>query len=432
VPGRSSALACTALLLLAGCIFRTVAEQQRLIDSACRIIGHVSTVGDSEHPIIVGLVVKPGEADAVLIDHFVIEGEGDFGFATHAGTYGLGAFESLDDDLTYDAGEPGLGVNAEQPIRCAEGQTVSGIELRIPRDGHLRVEGSFDLASMQGRSASDQEQETLGRLLVRGQVTGLDDPRFDRAHASSGLWRPLDFIVSTGAGVYFLQPYDPEKIPVLFVHGMVGTPRDFDALIGNLDRARFQPWVFYYPTGASLDSVVRALSQVAVSLRVQYHFPRLFVVAHSMGGLVSRGFLLQQEAAIRRGEIPLFVSLATPWLGQPSAASGVAHAPTVVRSWYAMAPNSAFQRALFFRDPDTMKKRRPLPEGVVHHLFFGFHRDESWPGESGDSTIALVSQLRAEAQADAVRLYGHDDTHTGILEDPLVSAQLNAILAAAR
>ena len=427
-------LALLALLLASGCIFRTVAEQQRLVAAECRISGHVSAEVPGDHPLIVGLVaLDRGElSPASIVDHFVLERPGDFAFVTPPGKYALGAFESLDDDLVYSPNDPGLQIDPAKPIECGVGERVTGIQLVIPRDGRLRATGPVDLAKLQPRSAGDQVRESLGRLLVRGQVTTLADPRFARENADSGLWRPLDFVVSVGAGVYFLQPYDAEKIPVLFVHGMVGTPRDFELLIQNLDTSRFQPWVFFYPSGGDLDNIAGALSQIVTGLRVQYRFPHMVVVAHSMGGLVSRAFLLRQSADIEAGAIPVFVSMSTPWLGQPSAAKGVEHAPTVVSSWYGMAPNSEFQRKLFFEDPETMKVRKHLPKGVVHHLFFGFHRDERWPGESSDSTIALVSQLRVEAQDDALTVYGHDDTHTGILQDPAMSAQLNEILGAVR
>jgi hypothetical protein len=40
----------------------------------------------------------------------------------------------------------------------------------------------------------------------------------------------------------------------------------------------------------------------------------------------------------------------------------------------------------------------------------------------------VASQLRAEAQDEAAGVYGFDDTHTGILEDPQVSLQVNRLL----
>ena len=62
-------------------------------------------------------------------------------------------------------------------------------------------------------------------------------------------WEPFAFVEDGGTGIHFLQPYDPDKVPVLFVHGINGAPRDFTALIQNLDQSRYQPWVLSYPSG---------------------------------------------------------------------------------------------------------------------------------------------------------------------------------------
>jgi hypothetical protein len=45
--------------------------------------------------------------------------------------------------------------------------------------------------------------------------------------------------------------------------------------------------------------------------------------------------------------------------------------------------------------------------------------------------VTVASQLRAEAQREAYRLYGFDLTHTSILEAPEVARVLNEILASA-
>lgn len=73
--------------------------------------------------------------------------------------------------------------------------------------------------------------------------------RFVDDVAQNGLWRPFDFVASSYAGIYFLEPDDPRKTPVLFVHGMQGTPASFATLASKLDRSRFVPWFYYYPSG---------------------------------------------------------------------------------------------------------------------------------------------------------------------------------------
>jgi alpha/beta superfamily hydrolase len=53
---------------------------------------------------------------------------------------------------------------------------------------------------------------------------------------------------------YRLHPYEPKKIPVLFVHGLQDTSATwmqmFNDLIGDLEiRNGYQFWFFTYPTG---------------------------------------------------------------------------------------------------------------------------------------------------------------------------------------
>ena len=55
-------------------------------------------------------------------------------------------------------------------------------------------------------------------------------------------------------GLYFLQPYDPNRIPLVFVHGLFSTPWTWVQTINGLQadpeiRKHYQFWVFAYPTG---------------------------------------------------------------------------------------------------------------------------------------------------------------------------------------
>ena len=54
-----------------------------------------------------------------------------------------------------------------------------------------------------------------------------------------------------------LQPYAPGKIPVVFVHGLAASPMAFLQAINDFQNdpalsARYQFWVFIYPTGATI------------------------------------------------------------------------------------------------------------------------------------------------------------------------------------
>lgn len=101
-------------------------------------------------------------------------------------------------------------------------------------------------------------------------------------------------------GVYFVTPYDPEKIPVVFVHGLVSSPDAFKNMINELSpepwfRERYQIWLYNYPTGnpwtfSGMNFRVK-MREACAYARTKGHdrnLNRMVVVAHSMGGLVTR------------------------------------------------------------------------------------------------------------------------------------------------
>lgn len=417
-------------LLLAGCIFRTVEQQQEKFKAYCMLSGQVrSDQPDSAHPMVVvlarhhgGDINQPENWD--IADHFVLDGPGRWFFMEEPGTYGFAAFEDANGDLVYEPGESALRVDENHLAACRAGETKPDINLAIPKGGKPRLEGNLDIRKLQVRSFDTQLQLSMAQVMVAGELASLGDPRFSHENAKMGLWRPFDFMFEAHPGVYFLQPYDPNKIPVLFVHGITGTPLEFQYLIEHLDSKRFQPWVAYYPSGVSLGRVADFYAQLIEKLRFAHGFKRMVLIAHSMGGLVSRDLLLKLHAQHARFDIPLFVTLSTPWNGHKAAEMGVEHAPVVVKSWYDMAPGSPFLRGLFY-DGET---RRSIPGKTRHYLLFGFNRSGILSGPSDDGTVTVASQLRWEAQSEATNIYGFDDTHTGILDDPKVSTLLNRIL----
>ena len=94
-------------------------------------------------------------------------------------------------------------------------------------------------------------------------------------------------------GLYFLEPYDPNRIPVVFVHGLMSTPFDWVKTINGLQqdpevRKRYQPWVFGYATGNPiLFSALRLREELAkVDKLYPNHLPYV-VVGHSMGGMLT-------------------------------------------------------------------------------------------------------------------------------------------------
>ena len=434
-PGRIASLAmgAIALLLLTGCVFRDVREQQAKMDVFCLIGGSVTTEQESTRPIVVGLMRHAGGAieevrNWSLADHFVLETAGRWVFTASPGTYGFVAYADSNADGVYQPGEPFLAVDTQRLLTCKSGERKTDVALVVPARGRSRVEGPINFMAFQARTASEQMQTSLGLLTAYGEIVTLDDARFSEERATSSLWRPYDFMFDTHPGVYFLQAYDAAKTPVLFVHGINGTPANFRQLIEQLDRRKYQPWLYYYPSGARLGNVADHLDQTIKQLQLKHGFTRFHLVAHSMGGLVSRGFVLRNQTGQSRARIPVVITISTPWAGHKAAESGVKYAPAVVRVWEDMVPNSAYLDDLFFATRAGTKEHRPLPPGVAHHLLFGFKRSGTAMGACTDDTVTVESQLHADAQVDATRIYGFHETHTGILASAATSRLVNRLL----
>src|SRR5437016_7149811 len=94
-------------------------------------------------------------------------------------------------------------------------------------------------------------------------------------------------------GLYFLQPYDPDRIPLVFVHGLFSTPFDWVKTINGLQadpeiRTHYQFWIFAYPTGNPiLYSALRLREELAKADQLYPNHKPYVVVGHSMGGMLT-------------------------------------------------------------------------------------------------------------------------------------------------
>ena len=179
----------------------------------------------------------------------------------------------------------------------------------------------------------------------------------------------------------------------------------------------FQPWVFYYPSGARIQGMSDLLHWKLQNLQTKYHFDQLYITAHSMGGLVARSFIMDHSA--RFPYVKLFISLATPWGGSGMAEYGVKQSPAVVPCWIDMQPKSAFIKSLY---------RRKMPETVSFYMFYG-HRGSRNPFRSNnDSTIAFSSLLDRRAQSEAKMNYAFNEDHASIIYSKEVLEQYIMII----
>ncbi len=107
-----------------------------------------------------------------------------------------------------------------------------------------------------------------------------------------GLFRPAEF--EEQARLALLQPYDPERIPVLCIHGLGDSQATWAPLIQTLRgdpfiRKNYQFWFFSYPTGFPYPLSASVLRRRLDA--INKHHPdhkEIVVIGHSMGGMIAR------------------------------------------------------------------------------------------------------------------------------------------------
>lgn len=393
------------VLWLGGCALMQLQKENIEYSAATVLAGRVSGAG-WQGPVGVAAIRQVKGKTVVQHDVWLHE-PGGFDLVVPDGEYTLVAFADRDNDGRPDDGAPAG--------RHAGTVRVEGAGL-VPAL-NVTLEGG---KAREVRDALPPHYRRPARLSTApGALADLDLPQFSAESGKRGYWAPMEYFRTQGGNVYFVERYDPERTPVLFVHGATGSAQDWRYFIEHLDRTRYQAWIFQYPSGAPLEAMAHLLYWKLLNLQLRYGYTRLEVVAHSMGGLVARRFLLDHAAEFP--QLGQFISISTPWGGQRSAALGVIHSPAVIPSWRDLQPEGPYLNSLF---------ARPLPAEVRYTLLFGHQAGDDLLEEPSDGTILVSSQLREEAQNDAALVMGFDESHAGILSSARVVSEVERVLAA--
>jgi pimeloyl-ACP methyl ester carboxylesterase len=389
-----------------------------------RIEGRIDSAAPAEGPLVV-VLTRPVETESrswLDVDTFVGPGPGRFAFAVTPGRYNLSAYEDRNQSGRIDPGEPTWPERGAPPLDVGPAQAM---RQDIVLDSHATARGGeMPIAVSHLVAEAPREEVAFSPWARSAQGTvcpDLRDERFGHETAVRGLWRPMDFLHEGLAGVYFLAPYDPARVPVLFVHGLGGSPRDFSSLARSLDAERFQPWFYFYPSGAPLDGVSDQLARLLAQLEVTHRFKELAIVAHSVGGLVALDAIFKHAQAMKEDPVRLFITLATPWGGVGRArARPIWLLPTLED----ITPSSDFVRRLFHSDDG---RARSLPDEVSFHLLMGF-RMKVLATFANDGSVSVASQARLEAQNQAASVRALDVDHTDILTSPDAIGRVNELL----
>jgi len=309
------------------------------------------------------------------------------------GKYDIYFFADLNKNGYFEAHEM-IGQTTDMPIHIRKEEVKDGLTFYGP---------AFTL---------DAGKPTTTDLPVKVQVrqqdavfSSLDDPFFDPQYGEIGMYDPKKFMAHTQRFVFALDKLDAGKTMVIFVHGVSGTPRDFKYLAAGLDRHRYQPVFFFYPSGMPLQKMGSLLADIleVMGAKKEFRPDKMIVVAHSMGGLVSLAALNELCRNGMPSNLKGYISFNSPYGGVEAAQKAVKSAPAVLPAWVDVAPGSTFLKNLY---------QGSAAREVPFHLFFGYET-----GDSSDGTITLQSQLEQRIQFAASKTYGFNASHVGILND---------------
>ena len=378
-------------LMLASCSqYRHLANEIEILNTS--LVSYQVQIPKKDQVSALVLILL-SENNPEEIDGFnVFIGESDIRFKAPISSRYLFIFDDLNSDLRFQQNEPFQVIkldydNPKIPMQVSLSQSDSGYPSKL-LDLPIRKSVNIKISPAQ-----------------KGVLVSLSDPKFDKEKATLGMWKPLTHLQEGNAGLFFLTPFSKDKTPIILVHGMAGTARDFEPFIEGIDQGKYQVWLFNYPTGLPLLLIAKGLESSINILKYQYKFKNFHLVAHSMGGLVSKAYLNICSTDSNCVHPLSFTSISSPFGGVNSAQIGIDYSPVVMPVWRDLPANSEFIQDLFTPNQIT----------PPHMLNFGFKISGLLNKNSGDGVISLSSQLDIRAQQSAKLIRGFDEDHLAIL-----------------
>lgn len=295
-------------------------------------------------------------ADEVVVDgirnHHRVDG---FGAAL------VGVREQTQDRATVDPFIPPEGLALPVTVTL-DFEPLPGAPTRMTATLHNpRADPHAWLGGVKARLSEDMTAP-LAYLFARTKLGQL---------GQSALPNPNEYV--DRIGIYLHEPFDPERIPVLMIHGLRSSPITWRDALNDLGadpelRDRYQFWMFLYPTGLPIPRSSAYLRYAIADLYERYdpersHEPmrHMVVIGHSMGGVLTRSILIDPGSRV-------YDAAFTKPIDQLRSDESVkAH----LRSVFFYEPVSEIGRAVFIAAP---LRGAPLASGVLATIGRGIIR----------------------------------------------------------
>lgn len=286
--------------------------------------------------------------------------------------------------------------------------------------------------------------------------------------------------------VFLMQPYDPQRLTVVMIHGLASSPEAWvnlanEVLGDEALRKRYQIWEVYYPTNApipvNLVQIREALRQTLAALDPTGRAPasqHVTLIGHSMGGVIARLLVVDSGDTLwqrvfhappgspRRQRLAALapyltikplpgvdeaIFLASPHAGTPVAGHWLARMATrlirlpktlldaTARIADVLAGELPEQAELFRRAPTGVDLLRdtnpylkatatlPIVPGVRYHSIIARRSAEGPLESSSDGLVPYASAHLAGAASEQVIVSGHS-----VQEQPRAILEIRRIL----
>lgn len=232
------------------------------------------------------------------------------GLPTRSYQYGLGA-----PMIGIRKLEPGTG--SETPNGPRGPERFLPAEMAFPLTAFLHPNSRLRAAPADPSATRDCTLDLLDPVTIRSVKFRLGDQDYalgieaDFTKPLATMWSRTDMSKArwTGflrpgsaierSGLTLLRPYEPDKIPVVMVHGLMSSPLAWIPMINELLRdpaiqKEYQFLLYMYPTGVPVPIAASYLRDALQDLQREFapsgsnpHFNRMILLGHSMGGLLS-------------------------------------------------------------------------------------------------------------------------------------------------
>lgn len=158
---------------------------------------------------------------------------------------------------------------------------------------------STDIVAGNRRVPLESDLSTPLAYFLNDPLLDPNNPRLNlETVATQGLLHPEKTAAETG--LYMLQPYEADKIPVLMIHGLWSSPMTWMEMFNDLRgdpeiRKHYQFWFYLYPTAQPFwqgaTRLRKDLAHARAALDPRHREPawdQMVLVGHSMGGLVAK------------------------------------------------------------------------------------------------------------------------------------------------